>query len=231
MSGKIENLGSKAQKDCIKMHVEGQSYNSIALQLSSEYNTDITKEMVEHFLERQKRKIGEEISKDKSGFQDKLVQSYWDTISQLKNINSEMYSLFLDLRKNPEQSRKIVNCPKCRKKIEIEISNYASVIKSANTLLEEIKHVDEILHRISRNKLTINISVTDMSKKISYIAPRLMESLEKQHIIKIVNKKRFRQRFPNSVEFSKGDRAGRKEDEIDESEPNDEDKLEDEIEA
>jgi len=188
--GKIESLGAKAQKKVIKLSVEGLSYQTIADELSKEYNTDVTCDEVETFKRRNKNKSLQILKEDKH-FQTKLVETYFNTIGQLKDINSEIFKLFYELRKNPDEQEKLISCPNCNKKIVVKLKNYLTLLKTADTLLKQIEHVDKILGRLQKKSFNISYNYTDLSKKIAIALPELLYGMEKRGIVKI-NKKRLK---------------------------------------
>jgi len=201
---KLEDYGEECQKLAINLHTQAMSANGITDEINAKFDGDLTTEQVKKFLIRSKKKIAIILKEDKS-FPQKLVQEYWDTITQLKGMNGEMYNLFLELRKNPDQSNKRVSCPHCNKSFEIFISNYNTLIKTSSTILEEIKHVDKCLGRLKNNSLKIEYNYNSLTQKISVILPRLLSSkindLQRRGIIKILSKKRFRELYPGT-EFS-----------------------------
>ncbi len=196
--GKVESLGESAQKKAIKLSVSGMTYSSIADELNKEFDSDLKSEDVKNFL-RRKQKATAILLKEDKNFQNKLVQTYFDTISQLKEINSEIWKLFYEIKKDPEFISKLVSCPKCGKKIHIQLKTFGSLLKAADVLLNQIKHVDTILGKMQKKSLNITYNYVDLSKKIGIVMPNLLIKLEKRGLIK-VNKKRLKSYYKDIPE-------------------------------
>lgn len=190
MKGKIENLGKEAQKKAIKLSVEGLTHQAIADKLSEEFNTEITDINVQDFLKR-KRNLTIQILKEDKTFQGKLVEQYFDTVQQIKNLNSELWKFFYELRKTPEYKDKIIICKRCKHRMILNIQSYGLLLKTADAILKQIEHVDRILGKLQKKSLNITYNYTDLSKKIAIALPTLLYEFEKKGIVKI-NKKRLK---------------------------------------
>ena len=189
MKGKIESLGKNAQIKAIKLSVGGQTYQAIADQLSEEYNTELTSDNIQSFVTRNKQKSINLLKEDKK-LQTKFAETYFDTIKQLTDVNSEIWKLFYEIRKTPEKRYVSATCS-CGKKVSIEVENYASLLKAAEVILKQIEHVDKVMGKLKQKSYNINYNYVDLSKKISFILPKLLNNMEKQGIVK-VNKKRLK---------------------------------------
>ncbi len=206
MKGKIEMLGKEAQEKAMKMSIEGLPYSTIAEQLSKEYNDNISPQNVQDFLKRKKNKTLQFLKDDRK-FQRKMSEQYFNTVEQLSNLNSELWKFFYDLLKNPDKKVKtiLVWCKDCEKNIkaEVEVDNYANLLKTAEIILKQIEHVDKVLGKLKSKSFNISYNFVDLSKKISLIVPKLLNDLEKRRIIKI-NKKRLKvyvDKKPKKEEF------------------------------
>lgn len=188
---KIEKLGKEAQEKVIKWNVEGVTFQEIADRLNGEYNSEINYDNVAQFLKRKNSK-SIQIIKDNEVFQKQLVTKYFDTITQLNNLNSEMMKVFWELRKDPELQSKTISCPHCHKSFSINIKSYASLIKTADTLLGQIRHVDAVLGKMSKKQLNVTYNIIDLSRKLTTVMPELLNYAESRGVCKI-NKKKLKQ--------------------------------------
>jgi len=190
--GKIEELGESAQKEAIKLFVEGMSDGAIADRLNEKYNSDISRGAVSSFRRRNKNKSFQ-VLKDQKNFDQKMAKVYFDTLSQLNTLNSEMWEFFLEIKKNPELKDKIIKCTKCGHRIILQMQSYGLLIKAADHLLKQIEHVDKVLGKMKDKNLTVNFNYVDLSKKLMQVFPQIAHEMEKQGIIKIVKKKKLKE--------------------------------------
>jgi len=107
--GKVEELGEAAQKEAIEWIIQGLSYSAVADKLNEKYHTNITSQIIGSFYKRNKNKAFQ-IAKGQRNFDQKMAKHYFDTLSQLNQLNSEMWSFFLEIKKNPELKDKIIKC-------------------------------------------------------------------------------------------------------------------------
>jgi len=190
--GKIEELGESAQKEAIKLFVEGLSDGAIADRLNEKYNSDISRGAVSAFRKRNKDKSFQ-VLKNQKNFDQKMAKVYFDTLTQLNALNSEMWEFFLELKKNPELKDKIIKCTKCGHRIILQMQSYGLLIKAADHLLKQIEHVDKVLGKMKDKNLTINFNYVDLSKKLMQVFPQIAHEMEKQGIIKIIKKKKLKE--------------------------------------
>ena len=188
--GVVEQLGADVQEKAIKLSVTGLTYQSIADQLNEENNSDLKSEDIKNFLRRSQKKTAIVLKEDKN-FQNKMVQTYFDTIQQIKSLNSEIWKLFYEIRRDPEYISKVIFCPKCDHKFHAQLKTFGSLLKAADALLNQIKHVDQVLGRMQKKSLNINYNYVDLSKKIGVVMPNLLIQLEKRGLVKL-NKKRLK---------------------------------------
>jgi hypothetical protein len=200
--GGVEQLGEKAQKRAIQMSVEGMSSKTIMDNINAEFNADLTHDEVRNFL-RRKETESFKILKDKKNFQTDLAKQYFSTVNQMKELNTSMWELFYNLQKNPEYKEKHVDCPFCKRNIKIEIKTNDGLLKTANTILEQIKHVDTVLGRVQNKQLNITYNYTDLSKKIAVALPKLFDRAEKLGMIKI--KRKRLKNYDEDVETEEGE--------------------------
>jgi hypothetical protein len=193
--GKVEKLGEEAQKKAIQWNVEGISHQEIADRLNSEYNSGLNADNVFDFCKR-KRNKSIQMLKDDKGLQTQLVQKYFDTIDQIRKINEEMWKLFYEIRKDPELLDKSIDCPHCQKKVKLKVTNYGPLLKAADVILSQIKHVDDLLGKMHKKQLNITYNILDLSKKLQIAIPNILENLEKRGIVK-VNKSKLKQVYLN----------------------------------
>ena len=190
--GKIEGLGESAQKEVIKWSVEGLSDGAIADKLNEKYATDVSSDAVKAFRQRNKNKSFQ-VMKDQKNFDQKMAKVYFDTLTQLNTLNSEMWGFFLELKQNPELKDKIIKCTKCGKRMTLQMQSYGLLIKAADHLLKQIEHVDKVLGNMKDKNLTVNFNYVDLSKKLMQVFPQIANEMEKQGIIKILKKKKLRE--------------------------------------
>jgi hypothetical protein len=124
-----------------------------------------------------------------------MVEEYFDTIKQIKSINSEMWKVFYDLKKTPEYKDKIITCNHCHKRLVINIQSYGLLLKAADTILRQIQHVDQVLDRLKTKSFNVNYNFVDLSKKIAIVMPKMLNDLEKRGIAKIINKRKFKEYY------------------------------------
>jgi hypothetical protein len=186
--GAVENLGADAQNLAIKLSVEGLSAQSVSDKLNEQFNSNISAEEVNSFL-RRKNKATSILLKEDKNFQNKLMKSYFDTVKQLRDLNSEMWKVFYEMRKDPEFLSKTVICPHCSKKLTVQLKTYSSLLKTADVLLNQIKHVDTILGKMQKKSLNITYNYVDLSKKIGLVLPDLLTQMEKRGVVRINKKK------------------------------------------
>jgi len=215
--GAIENLGADAQKKSINLSVQGLSNQAIADELNKDFNTSVTSDEVKRFIARNKNKSIQIIKEDKN-FQSKMVEEYFDTIRQIKEINSEMWKVFYALKKNPEYKDKIITCTKCHHRMILNIQSYGLLLKAADTILRQIQHVDQVLGRLKNKSFNVNYNFVDLSKKIAIVMPKMLNDLEKRGIAKIINKRKFREYYQISenTEESEIDETEEKEEQTEE---------------
>lgn len=190
--GKIEELGESAQKLTIELVVQGLSYSAVADKLNEKYHTDITYQIVGSFYKRNKNKFFQVFKEDKK-FDQKMAKHYFDTLTQLNQLNSEMWEFFLEIKKNPELKDKIIKCTKCGRRLVLQMQSYTTLIKAADHILKQIEHVDKVLGKMKDKNLTINFNYVDLSKKLMQVFPQIANEMEKQGIIKIIKKKKLRE--------------------------------------
>jgi hypothetical protein len=187
-TGAVENLGEDAQKQAIELSVSGLTSQTIADKLNEQFNSNITSEEVKNFLKRKSKATSIMLKQDKN-FQNKLAQAYFDTVKQLRDLNSEMWKVFYEMRKDPEFLSKTVTCPHCDKKLTVQLKTYSSLLKTADVLLNQIKHVDAILGKMQKKSLNITYNYVDLSKKIGLVMPDLLAQMEKRGVLRINKKK------------------------------------------
>lgn len=204
---KLEDYGEEAQDLALKLDGQGMSNSSIMDEINMKFSANLNLRQIEGFLGRRENDRNK-ILKENKNFQGKLVDSWIDGVSQLKEINSKTWKLYYDLSQNPEIINKIFICSNCKKQNMVAIKNYNNLIKLSGEILEQIKHSDNLLGKMQKKSLNITYNYCDMSNKIVKILPTILEKLEKQAIIKIISKKRFREKYPNqNKEFEKEDES------------------------
>jgi len=188
--GKIEQLGAEAQKKAIKLSVEGLTHQAIADELSKEFNVEISALNIQDYLKRNRNKTIQQLKEEKN-FQGKLIDQYFDTVQQIKELNSELWKFFYELRKTPEYKDKIITCKRCHHQMVLNIQSYGLLLKTADQILKQIEHVDKVLGKLQKKSFNITYNYTDLSKKIAIALPTLLYEFEKKGIVKI-NKKRLK---------------------------------------
>jgi hypothetical protein len=186
--GKVEDLGEKAQTKAIKLKAQGMSAQAIADELNKEFNADLTYEQVKHFLVRKKDAAFKVLKEDKN-FQEKMAKQYFDTLKQLTDLNSEMWNFFYEIKREPELKDKIIKCKHCGRRMVLQMQSYGLLLKTAEHLLNQIKHVDEVLGKMQSKNLNITYNIVDLSKKLTAVMPAILEKLDRQGVIKLKKKK------------------------------------------
>jgi len=182
--GRLEQLGLKAQEKAIELKVQGLSNQAIADELNMLFGGELSSTDVGRFLQRNSNKTFQIIKADKK-YQEQLVKKYFDTIEQMNELNQEMREFFYELRNDPEYTNKTVFCPKCNHKFHIRLKDFGTLLKTAEHLLNQIKHVDTVLGRMQNRGLTIQYNYVDLSKKLTQIMPQLLQKAERMGIAKI----------------------------------------------
>jgi len=192
VKGKVEELGEEAQKRAIKLNVEGLSHSAVADKLNEEFNSNLSTDNVATFLRRNKNKSFQ-IMKDTKNFDQKMAQTYFNTLNQMNTLNSELWKFFYEIKKEPELKDKIIKCTKCGRRMVFQMQSYGLLLKTAEQILKSIDHVDKVMGRIKDKSFTVNYNIVDMSKKLQIAMPQLFHNAERQGIIRILNKKRLKE--------------------------------------
>jgi hypothetical protein len=190
VNGTIENLGAEVQKEVIRMSTEGMGGQAISDRLLGEKEVQVSPEEVNSFLKRQQNRSAALLKESKS-FQEELIRYKFDTVDKLNQLVEEMWSFFMDLKKNPELQTKTFFCEKCQAKNTVVVQNYSNFIKTADSILAQLKHADAVLGRMKNKNLNITYNFVDLSKKLSMLTPKFLDNLEKKDMIK-VNKKKLK---------------------------------------
>ncbi len=192
MQGKVEQLGSNAQKKAIKLNVEGLSNSAIADELNKEFLSELTTPQVKEFLARKKNQVFQ-LSREDKHFREKMAKTYWNTVQQLRDLNAEMITFFQELKTNPDYMFKKMKCPECDEMITVKIPNHQTILKAADVILRQIKHADDVIKRAQENNLNITINMVDATQKIVKIMPTIFKIAEQRGIIKRYNKKKLKE--------------------------------------
>ncbi|MBE3092771.1 MAG: hypothetical protein IMZ51_03825 [Chloroflexi bacterium] len=196
--GIVEQLGPDAQRKAIRLSVSGMSSQSIADELNKEYQSEITSNQVSDFLRRKQKDTSILLKEDKN-WQVKVKEEFEDTVKQLKDLNAEVWKFFYELRKNPEYKDKIIVCKKCKHRMILQLQSYGLLLKTADTILKQIEHIDKVMGKLQKKSLNINYNYVDLSKKIGVVLPNLLQMMEKKGIVKL-NKKRLKVYYGNKIE-------------------------------
>jgi len=191
--GEIEMLGEEAQRVAIKLKVEGLSHSAIASKLNEKFNANITENQVANFSKRNKNKAFS-IMKEKPNFEYNLAKTYFNSLEQMNLLNRELWDFFYNIKKTPELKDKIIKCSHCGRRMVFQAQSYGLLLKTSREILEGIKHVDGVMGKIKGN-LTINYNMVDLSQKLQVVIPQTCHELERQGIIKILNKKRLKEKY------------------------------------
>ena len=190
---KVEREASKEAKErIIRFKAEGMSNSATADEINLKEGTDISGEDVRAFFDRRSSQAVKVMKEDKS-LQEKIAKQYFDTIAQMKQLNSEMWEFFYGIKRDPEYTQKVVTCPHCNKKFSIQLKSFLVFLKTADHLLNQMKHVDAVLGKLQTKQLNITYNYTDLSKKLAIAIPKIAEKLERQGVIKIIKKKKLRE--------------------------------------
>jgi hypothetical protein len=189
----IENLDKTEaiQEKIIDMSVLGNAHSKISDEINLEFGTNLNKQNIQKFLLRAKRKIFNYAVQDEN-YKEKLAKTYFDSVEQIKELNSKLWKLFYDLENHPQKSKKTFFCSDCGKRNKVEVESYNALLKTSNEIMNSIKHVDKVLQRTGGNPLKIEMNVVDMTQKITNIIPELFDEAKRRGDIRILNKKKFR---------------------------------------
>jgi hypothetical protein len=189
--GDIEQLGKEAQENVLKWNVEGVTAQEISDRLNSTYQTDLNSNTVWKYIARFRSK-SVKLIKDDDKLQKDLMGKYFDTINQLNKLNQEAWKMLYEIKKDPEFKSKSIPCPHCHKSFTISLKSYGNQLKSMETIMGQIKHVDSVLGKMSKKQLNITYNVLDLRVKLQKVLPELLDSLESRGIAKI-NRKKLKQ--------------------------------------
>lgn len=196
----IKNLGEKACEDCVEWKIAGVTEIEILDRLRATYgeSDNITEDTLDYFFRKiAKPKIAAKIRADEN-FSNKLAQKYFDTVQALNNTHTELMKVFYEIRKDCPEIDKTIECEHCHRKTKIKVKNYGDLIKTANTILEQVKFVQKTLTKMQHQSLNVNYNILDLSRKLTIAVPEIVQSLVDQKLIKVIAHKRFRERFPIS---------------------------------
>jgi hypothetical protein len=189
VKGTIEELGIEAQKLTIKLKAEGFTNSSISNHLSSQYGKEITALEVASFFKRNEEASVKAI-KENDKLQTQVAQTYFNTLTQLNELNKEMWKFWYELRKNPEVSVSKIKCSSCGRIAEIEHKQYGTLLKASDHLLAQIRHVDEILGKLQKKGINITYNYLDLSKKLAVAIPDMLKRTNPMIIRRLLKKKK-----------------------------------------
>lgn len=192
VKGQIEQLGVEAQELAIKLNVEGLSHAAVRDKINEQFGGELTTQGISSFLRRSKNKSFQ-VFKEGKNFDQRLAKTYFDTLQQINELNSELWNFFYELKKEPELKDKIIKCSKCGRRMVLQMQSYGLLLKTAEQILKGIEHVDKVTGKLKDKNLTITYNYLDMSKKLINVIPQLFHDAERQGMIKIIKKKRLRE--------------------------------------
>jgi hypothetical protein len=195
---KIEKLG--AEKKLIDMKVKGLSDESIAEHLNAEFNSNISKTDVRNHIKKNEN-VAIKVMAREEKVQEKVAETYFNTLTQLNQLNREMWEFWYNLKKNPEFIEKIFRCPHCNKSATIQLQQYANMLKAADQIMTQIRHVDDVLGRLQKRGLNITYNYVDLSKKIAQVIPQVLKNSNPTYIKKILNMKKKKYDEENDEEY------------------------------
>ena len=184
----IEKLDKEIQDKILQLFIEGWSNSAIAEKINAEYNLEITPNMVYSFCSK-RRKNAFKVAIENEKFQKKLAEQYFNTIQQLRRLNGEMWSFFYELKQNPPLVSKSIDCPRCKHHFKVSVKSFDLLLKTAEHLLKQIRHVDEVLGKVQNQKVQITYNYVDLSKKLVAIYPNILKKAEKLGLVKINKRK------------------------------------------
>ena len=187
---RIDNLDDKVKDEVIKLKAEGYSNSAIADEMNLKHQIVLNKDDVRIYFDKRTDQAVK-VMKEDTKLQSKLAKQYFSSIEQLNTLNAEMWEFWYSVKKNPETMNKSVFCPKCSHKFMVQVSSYLTLIKTAEHLLNQIRHVDAVLGKLHNKQFNITYNYTDLSKKLVQIMPKLAQRLERQGIIKIKKRKKL----------------------------------------
>lgn len=198
--GSIDDLGLKIQQLAINLRAEGLTYQSIANRLSSECNKEVSVDEVRNFLAKNE-KNAIKVLKSSDKMQTKLAETYFNTLTQLNDLNREMWSFWYDLRKNPEFQEKSFSCKKCGSSNMVRVQQYSNMLKAADHLLNQIRHVDAVLGKLQKKGINITYNYVDLSKKIQAIVPKILQNTNPNVIKKIMKTSKKKMEYKEEQDY------------------------------
>ena len=174
------------QKEIIKMKVEGMSVRAIAEKLTADSGTYVSEGQISRFCDKNEE-VALKVAQNSGKLQKQIAETYFNTLQQLNELNAEMWNFWYELRKNPELQNKIEECPKCHAKISIKIAQYSNMLKAADSIMNQIRHVDSVLGKLQKRGVNITYNYVDLSKKLAVAIPELLKNTSPITIKKILN--------------------------------------------
>lgn len=184
---RVERESDEVKEAIIDLRAQGFSNEAIAGEVNVKFGCDLTDSDISNYFMKNQNKVIEVLNKSEK-FQERLAEQYFNSVEKVNTLANEMWKFFYDVKKDPELTNRVVDCPHCKKQFSVKIKQYSDFIKIADHLLKQIQHVDAVLGKLQNKNLSINYNVVDINQKIVKIMPQILERLERQDIIKIKKK-------------------------------------------
>jgi len=190
-----EELNDEEQAEIFALKGRGLNSGAIASEMNKKYFCDISSDDVSKYLSKKKDKAVEALKKaDK--FEQKIAEQYFQSVTQMNELNQKLWAEFYSVKADPEYSEKTIVCG-CGRKHTVKFKTAGEVVKIADHLLKQIQHVDRVVGRLKNTNLNVTYNITDMTDKIVKIMPNLLNRYERKGIIKIRSKKKLKEEKDN----------------------------------
>ena len=182
-----QQISDEVGEFLIKSYAQGNSFETIADEANAKFSTTLSRQSVSKFL-KETRGTVLKVIKEKGNFEQKLAETYFNTLIQVNELNNDMKELFNKMKAQGFVTDKEVSCPGCKMRFNVRVMATTDVVKVADHLLKEVEHVDKVLGRLKNQSLNITMDVTDINDKIQILLPKLLQRLEQTGSIKVLRR-------------------------------------------
>lgn len=186
---KIEELNANIQKEILDLKNSGMIYSEIAKTINNKYYFDINEQDIKNFGFKKKKEAIQNLYEE-GRLGKAIAEKYFNTIGQLNEANKNIWEIIYKIKADPDYKEKMVSCPHCHRAFKIQLKNYSEIIIAQDHLLKQIAHVDEVLGRLSKEKISVTYNFVDMANKINKIMPEVLDKFERRGLIRRIRKKR-----------------------------------------
>jgi hypothetical protein len=192
MVSKVEKLSPDIQEEILKLIGQGLPNGEVANQMNANKNLDLNEYDVSAFLKRNEGKAIKAM-KFAGEFEKQMAEKYFNSITQMNDLNKEMWQHWYESKKDAEKD-KIIDCPHCHKGFKIKIKDYQVIVKLADSIMNQIKHVDTIIGRMAKKTMSFNYNVVDINNKITQALPNIIERMEKDGRLEALSRRLKKQK-------------------------------------